>query len=151
MSALGCIVEMQLQNKERTDYMEKTISGLEEVILAPEKEKVISGINEIVSAPETKEKQKPVHLSDSKKELEIPEMRTANSKVFQLEDGSYQEVFYAEDIHFLNDENGKYEELDNTFTEDESGRYYKNGRNRFNAKFSSEENSDELFSVEKDS
>ena len=46
---------------------------------------------------------------------EVISMREANSKTYQLSDGSYQYVGYAEDIHYA-DSNGDLQEIDNEIT-----------------------------------
>ena len=52
----------------------------------------------------------------AEKELfEVLEKRTATSKTFRLEDGSFYIAQYDSDIHYL-DENGVWQEIDNTLT-----------------------------------
>lgn len=47
----------------------------------------------------------------SKARTEIIEMRTSNSKVFGLEDGTYQTEYYSDEIHYL-DVNNLYQEIE---------------------------------------
>lgn len=101
----------------------------------------------------TDEIESSIHLEKSESNLgrveEIRELRGANSKVFRMSDGSEQAVFYSENVHVFNEETQSFDEIDNTFTEENDGLHYRNGKNRFIARFSKDKNSDELFSVEK--
>ena len=130
------------------DDMADMIEGLntEEVYLAPEKEASAgadaAGLQDAEIVAE--EPMKSVFVVS-----EIPELREENRKVFRMSDGSEQAVFYPEAVHVFNEDTKKYENVDNTFAEEEDGRHFRNGRNRFIARFSREENNDELFSVEK--
>ena len=80
--------------------------------------------------------------------IEICELRDQNRKVFRLNDGTEQAVFYPEAVHVFDEETQRLEEIDNTLTEEEDGRYIRNGKNGFMAKFSCEATTDELFSME---
>lgn len=80
--------------------------------------------------------------------IEICELRDQNRKVFRLNDGTEQAVFYPEAVHVFDEETQRFEEIDNTLTEEEDGRYIRNGKNGFMAKFSCEATTDELFSME---
>lgn len=80
---------------------------------------------------------------------EIEELRAENKKVFQMSDGMHQAVFYPEPVHIFDAENGRFEEIDNNLDEEEDGRHYRNRKGGFEARFSREENNDELFSVAK--
>lgn len=50
-----------------------------------------------------------------KEPFEVLEKRTATSKTFSLEDGSFYIAQYDSDIHYL-DESGAWQEIDNTLT-----------------------------------
>ena len=65
-----------------------------------------------------------------------------------MSDGTEQEVFYASDVHVLDDEAGEYKDIKDTITEDKDGKHLVCGRHSFVDKFSNEENTDELFSIE---
>ena len=82
---------------------------------------------------------------------EIPEFRERNKKRFRMSDGTEQEVFYASDIHVLNEKTGQFDDIEDTITEDEDGKHFTCGRHCFVAKFSNDENDDELFSIEQNS
>ena len=79
---------------------------------------------------------------------EVPEFRERNKKRFKMSDGTEQEVFYASDVHVLDDEAGRYDDIEDTLTEDEDGKYLVCGKHCFIAKFSNDEKNDELFSIE---
>jgi len=127
--------------------------GAEEIYLAPE----IIALNE---APEENiepaDEMTDVALSvmvepEAEKTIrvsEILELREGNRKVFHLSDGSQQAVFYPETIHVLDEDTNTFDAVDTTITEDEDGRHFVSGKNRFKARFSREEENDELFSIE---
>ena len=79
---------------------------------------------------------------------EVPEFRERNKKRFKMSDGTEQEVFYASDVHVLDDEAGRYDDIEDTLTEDEDGTHLVCGKHCFIAKFSNDEKNDELFSIE---
>lgn len=79
---------------------------------------------------------------------EIRELRETKRKVFRMSDGTEQAVFSPTDLHVFDDETQTYQEVDTTLYEDGDGKHYISGKNRFLAKFSREEDNDELFSVE---
>ena len=79
---------------------------------------------------------------------EVPEFRERNKKRFKMSDGTEQEVFYASDVHVLDDKTGQYDDIEDTLTEDEDGKHLVCGRHSFIAKFSNDEKNDELFSIE---
>lgn len=54
-------------------------------------------------------------VKENERLYEIEELREANSKTFQLADGSYQSVVYAEDIHYTG-KDGKLKDIDNAIT-----------------------------------
>jgi len=76
-------------------------------------------------------------------------LRGENMKVFEMSDDSKQAVFYAEPKHVYDENEGCFVEIDNSLVEDEDGRHYRNGKSYFTARFSKEEDSDEIFVVEK--
>ncbi len=85
---------------------------------------------------------KPVRMK------EISECRGSNFKVFSMSDGSKQAVFSPSAIHFFDDETHAFEDIENTLTEDEDGKHITCGKNRFVAKFSCEQDNDDIFSIE---
>ena len=82
---------------------------------------------------------------------EIPEFRERNKKRFKMSDGTEQEVFYASDVHVLNEATGQYDDIEDSISEDEDGKHFTNGKNNFIAKFSREDDTDEIFFVEQGS
>ena len=126
------------------------------------------GADEIYLAPETTPEEKAEAVADSAKENEIShapelepedpaksvrvseiiELREENRKVFRMSDGSEQAVFFPEAVHVLNEETQTFDDVDNTITLEEDKRHYKSGKNHFKARFSCEEDNDELFSIE---
>ncbi len=79
---------------------------------------------------------------------EILELREENRKVFRMSDGTEQAVFFPEAVHVFNEETQAYDEMDATLSEDADKKHYVGGRGRFTARFSLEEDNDELFSIE---
>ena len=79
---------------------------------------------------------------------EVSEFREKNKKRFKMSDGTEQEVFYASDVHVLDEEAGLYENIEDTIIEDEDGKHFVCGRHSFVAKFSNDEKNDEIFSIE---
>lgn len=126
--------------------------GADEIYLAPEttpEEKAepvaaSSEENEISHAPELE----PEDPAKSVRVSEIIELREENRKVFRMSDGSEQAVFFPEAVHVLNEETQTFDDVDNTITLEEDKRHYKSGKNHFKARFSCEEDNDELFSIE---
>lgn len=55
---------------------------------------------------------------------EMIELRTANSKTFQIDDGSGKMVLYNHDVHFF--ENGKYNDIDMSLVKDKNTYQTKN-------------------------
>ena len=73
-----------------------------------------------------------IQLSEKKEVYQVKEkknMREKNRKIYRMSDGSERAVFYAASVHELNEENGSYEEPENSITE-ESGGEYAHGENR---------------------
>ncbi|MBS5843862.1 MAG: DNRLRE domain-containing protein, partial [Clostridiales bacterium] len=79
---------------------------------------------------------------------EIPELRGENRKVYRMSNGDEQAVFFSEPMHVYDEESETFVEVDNTLTEEADKRHFRNGKNRFVARFSREEENDELFSIE---
>ena len=81
---------------------------------------------------------------------EITEMRAIDRKVFRMSDGTEQAVFFSEPVHVRNEETGAFEDADNSLTEEKDGKHFRSRKNHFLARFSNEEERDELFFIEKD-
>ncbi len=79
---------------------------------------------------------------------EIPELRSEICKVFRMSDGTEQAVYYPETVHVLDDDTNTYDDVDNTLAPEEDGRHFVSGKNHFTARFSRENENDELFSIE---
>ncbi len=131
---------------------EKT--GVENLYLAPEEMKTSDTIafSEYLAneTPETDSFMEPTKASQTiNKAKEIPELRRSNLKTFHMSDGTKQAVFPPSSMHVLNQQTQTYEEVDTTLTKDEDGRYFTCGKNHFVAKFSREEENDELFFIQK--
>ena len=58
---------------------------------------------------------------------EVEELRGANEKHFRLSDGSFAALSYEETVHFL-DENGEWQEIDNSLQQDGSDYLARAGR-----------------------
>ena len=80
---------------------------------------------------------------------ELSELRKENRKVFRMSDGTEQAVFYSHPVHVLDEETQTFEEVRNILFEEEDGKHIRNGKSHFLARFSCEEDNDELFAVEK--
>ena len=65
-----------------------------------------------------------------------------------MKDGTEQAIFYSKPIHVFNEETKMFDEVDKKVIEDDEHKHLVNGKNGFIAKFSQEENNDELFSIE---
>ena len=81
---------------------------------------------------------------------EIEALRTENRKVFCMDDGTQQAIFYPGMIHTpsVNANDQSYKE--NSLELDTDGKHFSNRRGRFNASFNCDSNSNELFSMEMD-
>ncbi|MBR4016260.1 MAG: RHS repeat protein, partial [Oscillospiraceae bacterium] len=94
----------------------------------------------------------PVMVETEQKKIvpvgEALDLREENRKVFYMSDGSEQAVFYPETVHVFDGDTNTFEDVDNALMEEEDGKHYVNGKNRFRARFSREEENDVLFSVE---
>lgn len=90
-------------------------------------------------------------LVDSSEQQEIQGLRTSNTKTYQLSDGTYECVAYAEDIHYLDD--GKFKDIDCSITDEKSDPYYryKNGANSWNVSFANCLTDDKAIRIQKDS
>ena len=131
--------------------MDKIKNGAEEIYLAPETatseelvldEPIEEIENEDIPVMVEAEPRKNVRVG------EILDLRENNRKVFRMSDGTEQAVFYPETVHVFNDDTKTFDDVDNTIVEEEDGRHYVSGKNHFIAKFSKEEENDELFSIE---
>ncbi len=127
----------------------KRIGDVEELILAPEnnetEELVEIEASEIMNE-DTQEPEKEIKKSVCVKE--ITELRGENKKVFKMSDGTEQAVFFASPIHAFDDETHTFKDESDTICEDEEARHLVCKKNRFLAKFSQEEENDEIFSIE---
>ena len=127
----------------------KRIGDEEELQLAPEnnetEELVEIEASEIMDE-DTQETEKEIKKSVCVKE--ITELRGENKKVFKMSDGTEQAVFFASPIHAFDDETHTFKEESDTICEDEEARHLVCKKNRFLAKFSQEEENDEIFSIE---
>ena len=72
--------------------------------------------------------------------------RTADTKHFIMSDGSRKAVTYGKAVHY--EENGKWQEIDNTLTFDKEKKEYKNNKNSFKATFKEDFNNENMFSLE---
>ena len=69
--------------------------------------------------------------------VDIPEMRTVDSKSYRNSNGSYTAIIFGEPVHYLDNESNSYKEIDNSFELCDAGKNLINKRNRFSAKFAS--------------
>ena len=131
--------------------MDKIKNGADEIYLAPETE---TSEELVLDEPieEIENEDIPVMVeAEPKKNVrvgEILDLRENNRKVFRMSDGTEQAVFYPETVHVFNDDTKTFDDVDNTIVEAEDGRHFVSGKNHFIAKFSKEEENDELFSIE---
>ncbi len=90
-------------------------------------------------------------LSDSSERQEIQELRTSNTKTYQLSDGTYECIAYAEDIHYL-DSNGKFKDIDCSITDEKTNSYYryKNAANSWSASFANSLSDTNAVRIQKD-
>ena len=127
--------------------------GVEELYLAPEDTKesdnvVLSDMFEIELEASNPIEDTSDKLKKLKRIEEIPEERGNNVKVFRMNDGTEQAVFSPSAIHVFDDETRTFEDVESTLFEDEDGRHFTCGKNNFVAKFSREEDNDDIFSIE---
>ena len=133
--------------------MKNETMGAEDLYLAPEDTKESDGvILSDTAETELAEMNNIIDASDKPKKLkrieEIREQRGTNVKVFRMNDGTEQAVFSPTAIHVFDDETHTFEDVESTLTEDEDGRHFTCGKNHFVAKFSREEDNDDIFSIE---
>ena len=130
--------------------MKKETFGAEEIYLAPETTNEVHVSNEtpLAETVETEEQPMAKNPKDKIRVGELLELRRENRKVFKMSDGSEQAVFYPETVNVLNKETGLFEPVDTTLCEEEGGKCLVNRKNNFVAKFSREEENDDLFSIE---
>ncbi len=100
--------------------------------------------------PET-DATKKADLTLAKKEeeaYEIKELREANRKIFKMKDGSEKAVFYASDVHVFDDKTHSFENDNSKFKKVRGKKQLCCKKNSFTAKFNTDENEDEIFSIE---
>ncbi len=133
--------------------MKNEMYGAEEIYLAPE---TIASeeVPEENSVPSDEMQSRDIAVTleaEPKKPTrvgEILDLREGNRKVFRMSDGTEQAVYYSETVHVLDEATNAYIDVDNTVIEEEDGRHFVNAKSRFKARFSREEENDELFSIE---
>ena len=72
--------------------------------------------------------------------------RTADTKHFLMSNGTRKAVIYGNAVHY--EENGKWQEIDNTLSYDSKKEEYKNSKNSFKATFKKDFNAENMFSLE---
>lgn len=127
--------------------------GVEDLYLAPEETKESDAVIFSDASEYELDAMEPVtDTSDKPQKLrrieEIPEQRGNNVKVFRMNDGSEQAVFSSSAIHVFDNETHTFEDVESSLTEGDDGRHFTCGKNCFVAKFSSEEDNDDIFSIE---
>ena len=131
--------------------MDKIKNGAEEIYLAPETD---TSEAVVLNKPIEEKNEKDVSVKVQQKPKknvrvsEILDLRESNRKVYRMSDGTEQAVFYPETVHVFDEDTKIFDEVDNTIIEEEDGRHFVNGKNHFVAKFSKEEENDELFTIE---
>ena len=129
---------------------EKREMGNEEEILLMPDEEHKSPVDETTDQAETVTLEKREKQNRTYAVTELMNGRETNVKVFQMSDNREQAVIFAEPVHTYNTQEARYVEIDNSLVEEAEGRYYRNGKSYFTAKFSREAENDELFHLEKD-
>ncbi len=133
--------------------MDKMKHGADEIVLAPEtirSDEVAAEdgvphdemVNEDVAVMVEAEPKQAVRVN------EILELRQSNRKVFRMSDGTEQAVFYPNPVHVFDKNTNTFDDADDSFVEEKDGRHFVSGKNHFKARFSCEEENDELFSLE---
>ena len=133
--------------------MKKEEIGTEEIYLMPETETaeavkpvavkpLVETANESISVMPEAKPEKNARVG------EILALRGSNRKVYRMQDGSEQAVFYPEAVHVFNKATETFDDVDSALIQEEDGRHFVCGKNRFVARFSREEENDELFSIE---
>ena len=82
---------------------------------------------------------------------EVTEKRDTNKKVYLLSDGSYMAATYTQQVHYK--ENGKWEDIDNSFissVDDNGESTIENTKNAFKIKFANKSKNKKLVSLKKD-
>ena len=82
---------------------------------------------------------------------EVTEKRDADKKVYLLSDGSYMSAIYSQQVHY--EENGKWEDIDNSFAsgvDDDGESTVENSKNAFKIKFANKAKDKKLVSLKKD-
>ena len=124
-----------------------------EIYLAPQAEQIKSD-SALGSESKTKNPVKYEEITVEEKPKaksrigEIFNLRDTNRKVYRMSDGTEQAVFFPEAVHVFNERKKVFEDVDNTLTPESDGRHFKNKKGNFTARFSREEDNDELFSIE---
>ena len=131
--------------------MKNETFGAEEIYLAPETDSSEEPAFDR-SVEEMENGDVPVIVeAEPKKNVRVGEilaLRESNRKVYRMSDGTEQAVFYPETVHVFNEDANTFDDVDNTLAEEEDGRHFVSGKNHFRARFSREEENDELFSIE---
>ncbi|MBQ9121742.1 MAG: RHS repeat protein, partial [Clostridia bacterium] len=141
-------------NLEKLNAEEITLASAENKTKEAPKEKetttaVKAEVATPISEPKATESTKTAREEKPRRVHEIRQRRGIDRKVFRMSDGTEQAVFYPEPIHARDPETGLLEEVDNTLCEEEDHLHFKNRRGDFTARFSNDEETGELFSVEK--
>ena len=132
--------EIKMGDNEELYLAPETVNNVEEAAIDHSEETEAAQADELSMPEEGKAVKTRVN--------EIQELRGANRKVYRMSDGTEQAVFYPTPVHVFDDETQGFKEVDNTLAEEEDGRHLVCGKNNFVAKFSREEENDELFSIE---
>ena len=124
--------------------------GVEDLYLAPEKENEAENDIHSNSAAQISGDSSNKHKSAKKPERseEIRELREKDRKVFKMTDGSEQAVFFTSPVHVFNHETQDFEDISSSIHEDADGKAFRNHKNAFNAVFSRDDKTDELFRIE---
>ena len=132
--------------------MEKKNHGAEEEIYLAPAETTPEEPETVTAESVTEENVPGLRKAEPKPNVrlgEIPELRGENHKVFRMSDGTEQAVYYGQPVHVFNEETQTYDDADGTLSETADEKHYVGGKGRFTARFSREEDNDELFSIEK--
>ena len=125
----------------KTNETNNIFGAEEEIILAPMAEKTNSAPAEMNTAEQSAEGRKKKKRAPLRVE-EIRELREEHKKVFRLDDGSLEAVFTPSLVKTDTP-------TDPLLFLEEGGKHYRRCRNDYTARFSSDEENDELFSIEK--
>ena len=129
--------------------MKNEMMGENDLYLAPEETTAEAPADRAADAVPEAPAAKAVVAPEKVSRLdEIPEQRDVCCKVFRMADGTEQAVFSPAPIHVFDDETQAFEDMENTVAEDDDGKHFTCGGNRFIARFSTEEDTDELFSIQ---